>query len=101
MNEQKAISIAMAARSRFGVTDTFVPRSAEKRIIELVEDGHPVDDRMPEPGPVRDTVAWVVTLRDGDVAETEFAVEDATEQIVRFRRSRTAAVKLSRTGKTE
>jgi hypothetical protein len=89
MTEEQAQNIALTARSKFDVPDDFTFRRAEKRIIELVDDGQPIRDALPSPGMVRDVVAWVVTL-GFDVAEVEFAVDDATGEIVRFRRSRSS-----------
>ena len=89
MTEQQAVQIALSARPEFEVPSDFEPITAEKRIIEIV-DGQPVRDELPEPGPVRDTVAWVVRL-GLDVLWAEFAVEDTTGAVVRIRRSRGAA----------
>lgn len=89
MTEQQAAQIALQARPEFEVPQDFELTAAERRIIEIVENGQPVRDELPAPGPVRDTVAWVVTL-GSDVLWAEFAVEDATGLVVRIRRSRGA-----------
>lgn len=91
MTEEEAIRIALGSRPAFQVSDAFVGRKAEKRIIEVVEDRQPVRDAMPEPGPVRDVVAWVVRLWH-EIVWAEFAIEDATGKVVRFRRSRGAVL---------
>jgi len=89
MTEEEAKNIALTARAKFEVPGDFTFRRAEKRIIELVDDGQPVRDALPSPGKVRDVVAWIVTL-GFDVAEVEFAIDDRTGDVVRFRRSRSA-----------
>lgn len=86
MTEAEAIQIALRSRERFGLSDAFVTRRCERRIIELVE-GQPVEDPVPPPGPVYDLVAWVVTLAHGAV-EVELAIDDSRAQVVRLRRYR-------------
>jgi hypothetical protein len=100
MTANEAMRIALQARSRFGVGEGFTPRGTERRIIELVGSARPVVDAPPTEGPVRDTVAWVVTLGE-DVAEVELAIDEATGEVVRFRRSRGAAVTASRATRLE
>lgn len=90
MTDQDAIHIALGSRPAFEVSDEFQTPVAQKRVIELVEP-HSLRDEPPGPGPVRDLVAWVVRLHSG-VLWVEFAIEDATRKVVRFRRSRSAAL---------
>ena len=91
MTEMEARQIALASRPAFGVSQDYAAISAEKRIIELVENGQPVRDELPRPGPVRDVVAWIVQTGH-DAVWAEFAIDDATQKVVRFRRSRGAAL---------
>lgn len=89
MEQQEAIQSALNARRRFQVPDEFDAGVAEKRIIEIVDDGRPVRDELPASGPVRDIIAWIVTLvHEG--SSVEFAVDDKSGEIVRFHRSRSA-----------
>ena len=60
-------------------------------IIEIVAGHRPDRDEPPEPGPVADRIAWLVTFMM-DPWTTEFAVDDRTGAILRFRRSRDAAL---------
>ena len=90
MTQEQAISVAMNARGSFQVPLSFALQHAEKRIIQLVDNGQPgqpVVDQLPGPGPTRDVIAWVVTVgHDGSSAE--FAIDDASTRVIRFRRSR-------------
>lgn len=85
MTSTEAIQIALRARATFDVPPDFQPGTAERRIIEVVP-AAPVD-KLPDPGPVRDVIAWVVQLFAGE-SWTEFAVSEKTGNVVRFRRSR-------------
>ena len=94
MTADEAIKLAMDARPEFAVADSFRALSAEKRIVELVEPIQPVRDQMPKPGRTRDAVAWVVTL-GAEAAEVWVTVHDASGDIVRFHKSRNAALGMS------
>lgn len=85
MTAEEATSIAMKARPAWDVTPEFRPGTAERRIVEIVK-GAPVD-KLPGPGLVRDMTAWVVQLIHEE-AWAEFAVEEQSREIIRFRRSR-------------
>ncbi len=98
MTVEEVRTIALGARGQFDVSNDFTFRRAQKRIIELVDDGQPVQDQLPAPGRVRDGVAWVVTL-GVEVAEVEFAIDDSTGKVVRFRRSRSSLHGISLAGK--
>lgn len=89
MDQLSAIEIARASRPRFEVPPEFHAATAEKRLIEVVNDGQPVRDALPLAGPVRDALAWVVTLSH-DASTVEFAIDDASGNVLRFRRSRSA-----------
>lgn len=91
MNEPQAIEKAMDARASLGVPLNFKPMAAEKRIIELVRDGQKVTTRAPSPGPIRDLVAWVITLVH-EARTVEIAVDDQTGDVVRYSPSRSAAL---------
>jgi len=91
MTAAEAIRVAMDARPGFDVPDSFQPLTAEKRIVELVEPTQPVRDQMPKPGRTRDVIAWVVTL-GAEAAEVWFTVRDSSGDIVRFHKSRNAAL---------
>lgn len=99
MTETEARQVALASRPAFGVSEDYAVVSAEKRIIELVENGQPVRDELPGPGPIREVLAWVVQTGH-DVVWAEFAIEDATRKVVRFRRSRGAVPAVSEGGGT-
>ena len=87
MTQHQAVAIAFAACPQFEVPDSCSFTGAEKRIIEIVAHGGPVRDEAPPPGPVLDRVAWVVTF-GLEAWSAEFAVDDQTGAILRFRRSR-------------
>lgn len=93
MTEAQAIQRAMDLRPQFDVPTSFKPLDAQKRYIELVGDGQKIVTRAPAPGSVRDLIAWVVTLTH-DGRTVEFAIEDATAEVVRFTPSRSAAIDL-------
>lgn len=93
MNEPQAIEKAMESRASLGVPLAFKPMASEKRIIELVRDGQKVATRAPSPGPVRDLVAWVVTLVH-EARTVEIAIDDQTGEVVRYSPSRGAALDL-------
>ena len=93
MTADEAIKQAVRARPDFDVPHTYQAVDAEKRIIELVEPIRPVRDEMPKPGKTRDVVAWVVTL-EHEAAKVWFAVHDDNGEIVRFRKSRNAALRM-------
>jgi len=86
MNEERAIRIATEARRAWRVPDNLALVSAQQRIIEVVEPIRPAPEQPPGPGPVRDLIAWIVAFGSGGVA-VEFSIDDATEAIVRVRRS--------------
>ncbi|MCC6425499.1 MAG: hypothetical protein IT435_01630 [Phycisphaerales bacterium] len=97
MTEMQAIQKAMDSRAQFGVPTSFAPMEAQKRYIELVRDGQKVTTKAPAPGPVRDLIAWVITLTH-DARTVEFAIEDSTAEVVRFTPSRSAALDLYPSG---
>lgn len=86
MNEEDAVIAAIAARDRAGISSDFVPGVVERRFIEVVG-GNPVDGRPMKPGPVRDVLAFVVTLSH-EVAFVEIAIDSASGEAVRILRSR-------------
>ncbi len=89
MNAQQAIAAAQVAAPRFGVPPGFQVSSADLRIVELVVNA-PVVDALPPEGPVVDRSAWVVTF-SAEPLWAELTVDDQTGDVVRIRRSRTAA----------
>ena len=91
MTRDQAIRIASDARRLYDVPDSFEYWHAKYCIIEIVAGRRPVRDEPPEPGPVADRIAWLVTFMM-DPWTTEFAVDDRTGAILRFRRSRDAAL---------
>jgi hypothetical protein len=91
MTEDQAVRIALDARRLYGVPDSFQFWQARYCIIEIVVAHRPDSAEAPQPGPVLDRVAWLVTFMM-DPWTVEFAVDDRTGQILRFRRSRNAAV---------
>lgn len=90
MNAQDAIARAQAAAPAFAVPASYRPVAAELRIVELVQ-GAPLRDELPPPGPVFDRIAWVVRLALG-ILWAELTIDDATGEVLRIRRSRTAAL---------
>ncbi len=90
MNAQEAVAIAQAAAPAQGVPDNYRPVSSELRIIELVQ-GAPLRDELPAAGPVYDRTAWVVKLAAG-ILWIELAIDDQTGDLLRIRRSRSAAL---------
>jgi hypothetical protein len=89
MTQEYAIAIASAARPQFGVPDTSRLSSTDRRIIEVVAGG-PVRDGPPQPGPVLDRVAWIVKFAM-EAGAAEFAVDEQTGSIIRFRHFRGSA----------
>jgi hypothetical protein len=89
MNAEQAVAAAQAAAPGFGIPPNYGVRSAELRIVEVVADA-PVVDALPPPGPVMDRRAWVVNF-GVDILWAELAIDDLTGQVLRLRRSRTAA----------
>jgi hypothetical protein len=89
MNAQEAIAVAQAAAPAFGVPGSYRPASSELRIIELVQ-GAPLRDELPPPGPVFDRLAWLVRFAV-DILWVELAIDDQTREVLRVRRSRSAA----------
>lgn len=89
MNARDAIATAQAAAPAYGVPDNYRPASSELRIIELVQ-GAPLRDELPPPGPVFDRLAWVVRFAAG-ILWVELAIDDQTGEVLRVRRSRSAA----------
>jgi hypothetical protein len=94
VTRDQAIGIAAGARGRFDVPQEYTTQWAVLRIIEIVP-GPSVRDALPDPGPVIDRHAWIV--RFGVIPVwAELAVDDATGEVIRFRRSRTAAARWDR-----
>jgi hypothetical protein len=91
MMQDEAVSIASAARLQFGLKERCSLLSAEKRIIEIFADGRSIRDEIHPPGAVLDRIAWVVTFVMDSWA-AELAVDDHTEQIIRFRRFRSGTI---------
>ena len=81
MTSEEAQRAAESARPEHEVPEAASVVSVEKRFIELAgSDPNTV-------APVRDLLAWVVRFRSG-IAWIDFAVDDATGEIVRVERSR-------------
>jgi len=91
MTRDQAVFIALGARRLYGVPDSFEFWQAKYCIVEIVAGQRPDRDQLPGPGPVVDRFAWLVTFML-DPWTVEFAVDDRTAEILRFRRSRDAAL---------
>jgi hypothetical protein len=81
MDETAARGAAEGAKAAAGVPADFVFESAQRRYIELAENGADVPSR------VRDCLAWVVRYSN-DFGFRDLAIEDATGQVVRVERSK-------------
>ena len=82
MNEAQAVAAANAAREQKEVPPEARFGTAERQYIEL-------GDADPEkPSPVRDVLVWLVRYVFSGGRWVELAVEDATGEVVRVRRSR-------------
>jgi hypothetical protein len=91
MTQGQAVQVAAQARPEYGVAGDYRFTTAELCILEVVWGHMPKSDALPPPGPVVDRVAWIVTFMM-DPWTIDFAVDDATGLILRFRRSRGAAL---------
>lgn len=86
MNEAEAIAIATRARLEFKVSEQFKLVSTKCKIIELVVSAAQSVDELPEPGPSRDIIAWLVTFGESAMG-VELAIDDNTGEIVRVQQT--------------
>lgn len=86
MTEDQAIASVNATRAANDIPPDFTVKSAEQRIIEVVE-GAEIEGRAEQPGPIRDVLVWVVSLTHRQFF-IQIAIEDATGTPVRILRSR-------------
>jgi hypothetical protein len=82
VTRDQAVAVANAARQDKDVPEEARVDSAEQQYIELGEG--PAE----KPSPVRDVLVWLVRYVFAGGRWVELAVEDATAEVVRVRRSR-------------